>query len=55
MVGLAGGRRMTAEDLAVIALSTLSILIVVMCLNMFLFGSLCLYLLLHRGAPPVQR
>lgn len=38
-----------------IALSTLSILIVVMCLNLFLFGSLCLYLLRHRGAPPVQR
>lgn len=38
-----------------IALSTLSILTLIPCFNLLLFGSLGLYLLRHRGAPTALR
>jgi hypothetical protein len=43
------------EELAMIALSTLSILSIVMCFNAVLFLSLGLYLFRHRSATPVLR
>jgi hypothetical protein len=44
-----------AEELAMIALSTISILSIVMCFNAVLFLSLGLYLYRHRRADPVLR
>lgn len=43
------------EVLAMIALSTLSILSIVMCFNLVLFLSLGTYLFRHRRADPVLR
>ena len=43
------------EEIAMIALSTLSILSIVMCFNAVLFLSLGLYLFRHRTAEPVLR